>query len=173
MSRCGIASGINEPDRRWTSIPMARSCGWIGLSRVSIVSADRTGSTAWRTAAARVRRLSAIGPGQRRSGRFPVAAAAELGGEREQSSPLRARNETFTPPRICSMKSMPDLDAAQADREIDQVFGILRDRAGAQQIVAGDRGVGDSARPGRSACRSSVSPMSLSRPSVFRSKSLR
>ena len=47
------------------------------------------------------------------------------------------------PPRDLLDEQQADLDAAQADREVDQVLGVLRDRAGAQQVVAGDGGVGD------------------------------
>ena len=121
------------------------------------------------------------GPGRRfpataregRTGRGPVAAAAELAGEPRAVDAVAGAERDLHPAAGLLDEEQADLDAAQAHREVDQVLGVLRDRAGAQQIVAGDRGVGDPAVRGRSVRSASVSPISLSRPSVFRSKSCR
>ena len=60
--------------------------------------------------------------------------------------PLRDRTLSLTPPRLLD-EEQAHLDALDADGVVDQVLGVLGDRAGPLDVVAGDGGIGDP--PGR------------------------
>ena len=86
--------------------------------------------------------ISAIGPGDGSPGRRTVAPAAELARE-SRAVHVRSRPERDLHPAARLLdEEQADLDAAKAHREIHQIFSVRRDRAGAQEIVAADRGVG-------------------------------
>ena len=98
-----------------------------------------------RTAARTRGTVSASGSGR-------VAPAAALWppppnwpASRAQSRPFRDRTLSLIPPRACSMNSRPTSTPLEAHGVVDQVLGVLRDRAGPLEVVAGDGGVGDPA----------------------------
>ena len=88
--------------------------------------------------------------GQGGPGRGAVAAPPERRGEPGTVEPVPRPERDLDPaPRLLD-EQHPHLDPAEADREVDQVLGVLGDRPGPRQVVPGDRGVGDPARPARS-----------------------
>ena len=108
-------------------------------------------------------------PGKGGPGRGTVPAAAELRGQPRQSSPLRDRNDTLTPPRACSMKNRP----TSTPRRLTVKSTRSSESCGIAPVPPGRLARSwhrRPCRPCRSAIPTSVSPMSRSRPRVFRSK---